>query len=416
MIEVAYCLHGNTAEAGSIFPVLICDQVVYAVDIEENFPFEGPWVFRVKEAGIKYGVSDEYVWVDLEKDMVFAFEEGNKILEVRALPCVLPTLPENEDNASVFDDYTAFVGNTQCVTERKNRQKVDTRVDKYWSSSSNKKKTLLEKVSKGFDKRLNKAAKGLGGLWGKVSSAASSAVRAANDFLSSGSSVLSDTAEENLAGLAEDLASDFMDDNPVHVRVLKDVWQGLCACGLLSHEHNNQNGDQGVPLPFLRSGVQWKNAGFQNEDPTRDLKASGVLALKSMAYMCQRYPVRTSQMLTANRTNVDTHYPFAVVMVAMTDVVAGLLQLPKMGYLSHSANYWEMFDAPEAFHELLLLGFMHIDNLWTQRSARRSDFKRIMTETREMLSQVLDRGPKNLNMLRAISEDEGMVLPALEHL
>ena len=119
-------------------------------------------------------------------------------------------------------------------------------------------------------------------------------------------------------------------------------------------------------------------------------------------------------MLASNRDNTAAHYPLAVVAVSMADMVAGLLHVRGMAYLSMRVPFWEMFDHADAFSELFVLAVCHLDALWVTRSAQRTDYGALIRETKGMIECVLARGPRSLQMLRVLAEDEGMALPALE--
>jgi hypothetical protein len=146
MIDLLYELHGDIPEAGAVVPVLLDGStVVHAEDILTLFPFEGMWCFRVLEQGLKYGQPDEYVWVDLEAGMVFAFEEGNKRLRIRALPVVLAALDPCQDDSAVLDDYVALC-HARRLVGRGPRLKVDPKAERFWSVGTKKSKTVLQKV------------------------------------------------------------------------------------------------------------------------------------------------------------------------------------------------------------------------------------------------------------------------------
>lgn len=113
----------------------------------------------------------------------------------------------------------------------------------------------------------------------------------------SAASMLSDKSAENLASLSEDLMSSYSDSNNDHLQLLKDLWNIL---------FNSSN-------DFQRQGVKWKEAGFVSLDPTTDLKKSGILALSGMTYLCKQYPSQAQEMLSNNKENVKTKYPFAIV-------------------------------------------------------------------------------------------------------
>ena len=134
-------------------------------------------------------------------------------------------------------------------------------------------------MGKGLDKRLSKVGKNLGSMWDKMSAvagqAAAAAAQAAVNMVSDASpSVLSDYAEEHLARIGDNLENPFdAASDPVHARILEDLWGALQAVGL-------QDEVAGTSVPFARCSSAWRLAGFQTDDPSADLKTTGVVALQ----------------------------------------------------------------------------------------------------------------------------------------
>jgi hypothetical protein len=75
----------------------------------------------------------------------------------------------------------------------------------------------------------------------------------------------------------------------------------------------------------MRESVKWKEAGWQKADPTLDTKNTGMLALRCMRYLGQTYPDETQRMVTTQRENIKTHYPFAVVGINLTLLLVDIL-------------------------------------------------------------------------------------------
>lgn len=70
---------------------------------------------------------------------------------------------------------------------------------------------------------------------------------------------------------------------------------------------------------------RWKRLGFQDEDPRKDLR-TGRLALESLVYLVERYPMGASQMaMEAQESFLD--YPFAVASINVTQRLARHLGL-----------------------------------------------------------------------------------------
>lgn len=125
--------------------------------------------------------------------------------------------------------------------------------------------------------------------------------------------------------------------------------------------------------------------------------------------MGQTYPARVKQMLAQNKENVKTKYPFAIVVVNVTLLLAEVLNIRDQKYLSVSANYWAMFEQQNAFFDIFCFCFFHIDNVWLQRSAVRSQFGGIIGECKDLVSLALGRGPQNILHFKELAAEAGML-------
>jgi hypothetical protein len=226
---------------------------------------------------------------------------------------------------------------------------------------------------------------------------------------------LTDEAEELLSNLSDKLSSRYDDNDPEHLALLSGLWTGLFAGS-----------------PFERNSIRWKEAGFQGPDPVKDLKQSGILALECMLYMSKNYTQRTQTMLNTQKPNAATNYPFAIVGVNTTLLLATIISLKDQRYLSAQACYWKFFEAPEAFYELFVVCFFHLDHLWRHRKATRADFSRIIGiwfcnvfvcfvllshvlttttgEIKVLITNSLNRAPKSIEDLKYIAQEESMVI------
>ena len=60
-------------------------------------------------------------------------------------------------------------------------------------------------------------------------------------------------------------------------------------------------------------------------------------------------------MLNAQKPNAATNYPFAIVGINITLLLATIISLKDQKYLSAQACYWKFFEHPSAFYEVLVL-------------------------------------------------------------
>jgi hypothetical protein len=301
-------------EAGTRCTFLLPHPVT-AKGIEKVFPFEGKFHFRVKIAGDKVGVAENYVWMDLKAgdDKEVSFVANATMISVQALILELPS--EYVDD-SEYVDYLETMNQELGLnpSERPHRGSVD-------DGSGSEGKSLLKKFTKGMKKRTVAAAEVIGVNKQTVTAVAQGAASIWNKFVSKASEISStltqgggsqykDAAEEQLADLAADVTTGYNDANPEHMTLLHDLWDA---------QHFGPN--------FERVSDKWKEGGWQKPDPIADLKASGILAMRAMVYLGNNFPEKSQRMMQANKANVKTNYPFAVVGVNLTLLLAELLNL-----------------------------------------------------------------------------------------
>jgi hypothetical protein len=414
MLELIFSIHGDIPEADTKCRRLLTRNVLTAEDIRNLFPFEGVFFFRVRSSSIKemngdpFDSGSDMLWIDVMNDSIFSFEQGNHCVDIRALVISLPFDTENSVDSQYdvyFEScYQKLHDHQDGDVTRLERNKIDVRVDRVFSESDKrkKKKTLLEKIVKKSSLGMDKAASAMGKGLGWLGAAASNLSNVASNFLQP--SVLSDRAEETLASYAESLSLKYSDNNEAHVSILRDLWEALHLASL----------QDGKIAPFQRVSSKWQLAGFQTQDPIADTKNTGLLSLLAFSYFCRTYPKRSAKIIKANQKNVTTNYPVAIVAMNVTELIASILGLRKMEYLSKQASYWELFECATAFYDLFCITVCHIDALWTTRNAVRSDFKSIITETKELVSAILVRGPRDVHMLKTLAADEGMAVPSDE--
>lgn len=109
-----------------------------------------------------------------------------------------------------------------------------------------------------------------------------------------------------LRRLERERATPFDNDNRAHVNLLEQLWAA-----------------SGKPLSmYARMGEQWTELGFQGDDPTTDIRGSGILGLRQFVSFAQRHPQAMKGMIEYNRRVKDEHgdswYLIAVVSFQFT--------------------------------------------------------------------------------------------------
>eukprot|EP00428_Durinskia_dybowskii_P074935 CAMPEP_0170403724 /NCGR_PEP_ID=MMETSP0117_2-20130122/26252_1 /TAXON_ID=400756 /ORGANISM="Durinskia baltica, Strain CSIRO CS-38" /LENGTH=364 /DNA_ID=CAMNT_0010660695 /DNA_START=216 /DNA_END=1310 /DNA_ORIENTATION=- len=198
-------------------------------------------------------------------------------------------------------------------------------------------------------------------------------------------------AADMLAVLSKDVNTTYAESSAFHVQLLQRLWEVLFP-----------------DRPFQRTSATWKLAGWQKEDPIADLKNSGLLAIHCMIYLGDVYPEHTQHMIQTHMPNKKNNYPFAIVGVNVTLLLADLLKLRDAQLPTSREPYGPLFADPYAFSEIFCLCFMHIDAVWMEKNAVRTDFGKIIGELKAFLVVVLGRGPKTMEEFRAVAGDAGM--------
>mmetsp|Transcript_1221 Transcript_1221/g.1373 ORF Transcript_1221/g.1373 Transcript_1221/m.1373 type:complete len:399 (+) Transcript_1221:184-1380(+) len=388
-------VHGDCDESGSKCSFYASAPLTLSA-INRMFPYEGVFHFRLNIGGKLVGFEDGFVWLDLTDAMVTEFSSclSFDVIEIQAL---VISLPEISINDLSYDTYLDDVDFEHSKVSRPNRHPS---TDNEKESYENYKEVGLDKrlfmgITKGVkkgakalnienvQKNLENVQKGAANMWSTMK-------KLKKNFINE---PLSDRAEENLSYLSKDISTSFDEEDSLHLSLLFNLWEVL-----FPHED-----------PFQRTSPIWKDAGFQKIDPTLDLKASGILSLRTMTYLGVKYPLKCQGMLNANKVNTKTNYPFAIVGINITLLLAELLNLRDQRYLSTSAGYWSLLENDTAFFELFCLSFISMDSLWSHRKAVRADFGKLIGEVKILVTAVLSRSPQSIEEMRYAAGEEGMV-------
>ena len=314
-MSLVHCaIHGDCDESGSKCSFYLPAPVTLSA-LHKMFPYEGEYRFRLKIQGSLAGLKEDFVWLDLTDTNVVEFSSclAHEEIDVQAL---VISLPQSSSDDPLYDSYLDNIDADISQYTRANRHPP---VENEEENHRNKKgsvriaqgKEMLKMISKGVRKgaktiatnshniNLGVVQKGAATIWSSVMKSMSS------------NEPLSDIAEENLSHLSEDVSTSFTESDAVHLSLLSNLWEVLFP-------------NEG---PFQRNSPVWKEAGFQKTDPVSDLKASGVLSLRAMTYLGVKYPLKAKKMLNANKVNTKTNYPYAVVGINITLLLADLLNL-----------------------------------------------------------------------------------------
>ena len=314
-MSLVYCqVHGDCDEIGSKCSFYLPPPVTLQA-LQNMFPFDGEFRFRLKIRGSLAGFKEDYVWLDLTESNIAEYSSclSNDEIDIQAL---VISLPDSSEEDPLYDDYLDSIDAEFSQYAKANRHPV---VENEFESHMSKKdkvitthgKDMLKMISKNIRKgaktiasntQLGTVQKGAASIW--------STVRKLQQSMSV-NEPLSDVAEENLSHLSDDISTSYSESDAIHVSLLSNLWEVLFP-------------NEGA---FQRDSPIWREAGFQKTDPVSDLKASGVLSIRAMTYLGVKYPMKAQSMLQANKVNTKTNYPFAIVGINITLLLGELLNL-----------------------------------------------------------------------------------------
>eukprot|EP01041_Mallomonas_annulata_P009428 gene9427-19581_t len=395
MVKIDYIIHGDVPEAGTKYSVNV-DGLISLSEIHRTFPFLGQFHFRLKTKNTDN--ENDFVWVDLiENDEPLRTTDETLVIQALVL-----SLPDEYVDEAEYENYLKAMKKelVHCGVwgeGRPNRIVVGANAD---SSIQNKDRTEPGRqipresarqptVVEASAIHIGSVTKKATSIWNTVKSTASAIQQNISQMSASS---LSDVSESNLSELSDDISSPYTETNPRHCSAIADLWNALFP-----------------GTAFQRNSAKWKEAGFQNTDPIADLRASGILALRTMSFLCERHIQRTQTMLSNNKANIKTNYPFAVVGINLTLMLGDMIGLRDQKYFSIQSGYWELFENKNVFFEIFCICFFHVDRLWTSRKAVRSDFANLMGEVKGTIAQVLATSPKSISDLRVAATDAGMM-------
>lgn len=110
---------------------------------------------------------------------------------------------------------------------------------------------------------------------------------------------------------------------------------------------------------FERISNRWVELGFQREDPQTDFRGGGILALKCLVYVFEKYPHKMLAIVEHQQPSGSKKwYPVCAAGINLTCMLADILQLGTGNYTSMYETFWKLFAEPNGFYELYYWGLM----------------------------------------------------------
>jgi hypothetical protein len=276
--------------------------------------------FRVKVSGYSLGLGcAEYVWLDLPYE-----DESLPLQDLLAdsFGVDIQVVFAHADCDILFADNQSGVSNDQLATITRCERLRFGLGNQFDNRQESRQPAAIQSEADAFQANaaMKSVKKGASNLWNAVKSTAEKLQQATLTGLPS--STFADVSDneysnsmvalQNLSDLSTMLSTPYSDST--HRALLVRLFQFQCE-GLGQLSANSVE------------SVHWRTAGWQGTHPQSDLKTSGILAIHSMIYLSEIYPERARDMIARNRTNTKSQYPFAIVGVNLTLLLADILQL-----------------------------------------------------------------------------------------
>uniref|UniRef100_M4B451 Oxidation resistance protein 1 n=1 Tax=Hyaloperonospora arabidopsidis (strain Emoy2) TaxID=559515 RepID=M4B451_HYAAE len=151
----------------------------------------------------------------------------------------------------------------------------------------------------------------------------------------------------------------------------------------------------------------WNQFGFNRPSVLANFQHGGVLMLRALLYWLQNDPGALSMLKTRALPSKLPSYDAGLVASSICESLVKLLNLsltskrPEIDIVAMSSEpFWKLFDEDMYFDKTFSFMFQVYDQLWTQLDPKATSFTRVMTETENVVSELLKKAPILVNDLR----------------
>lgn len=158
----------------------------------------------------------------------------------------------------------------------------------------------------------------------------------------------------------------------------------------------------------------WKDLGWQSDDPGRDIRGGGVLALELLVFFAEQDNERFMVLVRKTREReIEHYYPFAAASVVVTKALVDMLELNREWDVE-----WTPSRSPEiegfvtkllpvserALEQVFIETLLTLDEVWEERKMKYFDFNKALAEVQQRLRTILQRRwlstPEHLGAMR----------------
>jgi hypothetical protein len=127
-------------------------------------------------------------------------------------------------------------------------------------------------------------------------------------------------AIQTLNSMAQLLMTNYQNHNIQHTSAILKLWEITFPKDLPPPPPSND-------VDLVGMSIQWKQAGWQKDHPSYDLKSSGLFAIYALIYFGDIYGILSQQMIQQNKNNTKSNYPYAIVAVNLTLLLGEVFSL-----------------------------------------------------------------------------------------
>lgn len=190
--------------------------------------------------------------------------------------------------------------------------------------------------------------------------------------------VLSDDQRLRLERLRADVKVMYDPKDPEHEAALRHLWDLAFPARL---------------LPAMQT-PDWKEMGWQGNDPATDFRSAGLISLQHLTYLAANHTrIFKRLMMKEDGTRSEWEYPFAVGGVNVSFMLTELLELRKETQVSSSAVFRGfaqlMVDDDHALEEVFTTTCELLDYYWLEQKASYMEFPNVMKATKTAVQEAL---------------------------
>jgi len=192
--------------------------------------------------------------------------------------------------------------------------------------------------------------------------------------------------EQTLRNHQNLLNSRYENTVPDHRNLLKSIFKLIFATSMKEDE--------------LCNCQKWTTIGFQNRDPSTDLRSLGVLGLTTLEYHCKYHTTSVKNHF------IHRDYPYActsfaivnfmVQQMTMRNITTAPVETPMILLMKKELYFnGETLETMDLFERLFCILFECFDKLWVKQQATYMDFNIVYDTFAKQVTTLLKKEPAN---------------------